>query len=250
MCSLCCTHNYGDLLRIALCYAPHCRLLPNLTPAGPAPATPMTMSGAPPHPLTRVGPMPHPPFLCQLVRFLVPHDVYMRGYEQSSPCACTRSRNGSQRSLCATSGAAIPPSTPSLPYAPIPNQLPYGGASPGLRSTRLRWRVLYPQTYPQCTHGKEKWGKMGENGEKWGKMGENGGGNGEKWGEIRKLGWCNWSHFPPFPPHFLPIFPHFPPFFLRSFPHFSSGAFPIFPHFSSGAFTNAPPPQPCGQPKP
>ena len=57
----------------------------------------------------------------------------------------------------------------------------------GLRSTRLRWRVLYPQTYPQCTHGKEKWGKMGENGGKWGKMGENGekwGGNGGKWGEM------------------------------------------------------------------
>ena len=45
---------------------------------------------------------------------------------------------------------------------------------PGLRSTRLRWRVLYPQTYPQCTHGKEKWGKMGENG----------GGNGGKWGKM------------------------------------------------------------------
>ena len=68
-------------------------------------------------------------------------------------------------------------------------------------------------------------------------MGKNEG----KWGKIRKLGWCNRSPFPPFPPHFLPIFPHFPPF-SPIFPHFSSGAFPIFPHFSSGAFTNAPPP--------
>ena len=86
-------------------------------------------------------------------------------------------------------------------------------------------------------------GKMGGNGGKWGEMGENGGemgGNGGKWGKIRKLGWCNRSPFPPFPPHFLPIFPHFPPF-SPIFPHFSSGAFPIFSRFSSGAFTNAPP---------
>ena len=106
-------------------------------------------------------------------------------------------------------------------------------------------RTNVPTMYP--------WqGKMGENGGKWGKMGGNGGEmgeNGGKWGKIRKLGWCNRSPFPPFPPHFLPIFPHFSQF-PPIFPHFSSGAFPIFPHFSSGAFTDAPPPQPCCQPKP
>ena len=105
-----------------------------------------------------------------------------------------------------------------------------------LRSTRLRWRVLYPQTYPQCTHGKEKWGKMGENGGKWGEMGG-------KWGKMgeNKETWV--VHLVPFPPHSSPFPPHFPPF-SPIFPHFSLGAFPISPHFSSGAFTNAPPPPP------
>ena len=95
-------------------------------------------------------------------------------------------------------------------------------------------------------------GKMGENGEKWGKMGKNGekwGGNGEKWGKMGKTK-ETWVVQPvPFPPISSAFHPHFPPFF-PIFPHFSSGAFPIFPHFSSGAFTNAPPPQPCFQPKP
>ena len=73
---------------------------------------------------------------------------------------------------------------------------------PGLRSTRLRWRVLYPQTYPQCTHGKEKWGKMGENG----------GGNGGKWGKVGKNK-ETWVVQPvPFPPISSAFPPHFPPF--------------------------------------
>ena len=80
------------------------------------------------------------------------------------------------------------------------------------------------------THNVSMARKNGENGEKSGKMGENGGemgGNEGKWGKIRELGWCNRSPFPPFPPHFLPIFPHFPPFspIFPNFPPF----FPIFP---------------------
>ena len=110
------------------------------------------------------------------------------------------------------------------------------GIGPGLRSTRLRWRVLYPQTYPQCTQGKGKWqkmGKMGENGGKWG-------GNGEKWGEMGENGGNLGGATGPLSPHFLPISSPFSPIF----PHFPPGAFPIFPNFSSGPFTNAPPPPP------
>ena len=120
------------------------------------------------------------------------------------------------------------------------NKNPATFRNPGLRSTRLRWRVLYPQTYPQCTHGKEKWGKMGKNGGKWGKMGKNGGEMG-KMGENKETWVVQLVPFPPisspFPPHFppfSPIFPHFPPFFLGSFPHFS-------PFFLRGFHQCAPP---------
>ena len=121
--------------------------------------------------------------------------------------------------------------------APIYNQ---GSEVPGSGGGYCTHK--HTHNVPMARKNGETWGKMGENG---GEMGKNGG----KWGKLRKLGWCNRSPFPPFPPHFLPIFPHFPPF-SPIFPYFSSGAFPIFPHFSSGAFTNAPPPQPCFQPKP
>ena len=103
-------------------------------------------------------------------------------------------------------------------------------------ATAMRRAQKYPApvagTVPTNVPTMYPWqGKMGENGEKWGKMGENGekwGGNGEKWGKIRELGWCNWSPFPPFPPHFLPISPHFPPF-SPIFPRELSPFSPIFP---------------------
>ena len=87
---------------------------------------------------------------------------------------------------------------PQTVQRPFPKPLYTHGSSSG-----PRWWVMYPQTYPQCTQGKEKWGEMGENGGKYVKMSENGG-NLEKFGGIGIF-----SHFPPF----SPIVPHSPPFF-------------------------------------